>query len=163
MNDVRPSGESYPTDTVLEQENQVIAEAKNLLYARLQTRGQILSSPQTVQDYLRLQLSEQQREIFCGLFLNSQHQLIEYRELFLGTIDSCSVYPREVAKAALGLNAAAMIFAHNHPSGVPEPSAADRRITEQLKNALALLDVRVLDHFVVGDYAVISFAERGWI
>jgi len=163
MNDVCPSGESYPTDTVLEQENQVIAEAKNLLYARLQARGQILSSPQTVQDYLRLQLSEQQREIFCGLFLNSQHQLIEYRELFLGTIDSCSVYPREVAKAALGLNAAAMIFAHNHPSGVPEPSAADRRITEQLKNALALLDVRVLDHFVVGDDAVISFAERGWI
>jgi DNA repair protein RadC len=163
MNDVCPSGESYPTDTVLEQENQVIAEAKNLLYARLQTRGQILSSPQTVQDYLRLQLSEQQREIFCGLFLNSQHQLIEYRELFLGTIDSCSVYPREVVKAALRLNAAAIIFAHNHPSGVPEPSAADRRITEQLKNALALLDVRVLDHFVVGDDAVISFAERGWI
>ena len=161
MNDVCPSGESYPTDTVLEQENQVIAEAKNLLYARLQARGQILSSPQTVQDYLRLQLSEQQREIFCGLFLNSQHQLIEYRELFLGTIDSCSVYPREVAKAALGLNAAAMIFAHNHPSGVAEPSQADISLTRRLKEALGLVDIRVLDHMVIGHGEVISLAERG--
>ena len=163
MKDVSPSSEPYPADTVLEQENKLIAEAKNLLYARLQAHGQVFSSPQTVQDYLCLQLSDREQEIFCCLFLDSQHQLIEYREMFMGTIDACSVYPREVAKAALRLNAAATIFAHNHPSGIPEPSQADRRITEQLKSALALLDVRVLDHFIVGGNTVVSFAQRGLI
>ncbi len=163
MKDVHFSGEPCPTDTALEQENQVIAEAKNLLYARLQTHGQVLNSPQTVQDYLCLQLSEREQEIFCGLFLDNQYQLIEYRELFMGTINGCCVHPREVVKAALRLNATAVIFAHNHPSHIPEPSEADQHTTECLKKALALVDVRVLDHFIVGGHSVESFAERGLI
>jgi len=161
MESVKPSSETYATDTTLEQENQLIAEAKNLLYARLQTRDQAFTSPSATRDYLRLQLSERQQEVFCCLFLDSQHRLIEYQELFVGTIDGCSVYPREVVKAALKVNAAAVIFAHNHPSGVAEPSEADQRITDRLKEALALIDVRVLDHLIVGDSSVVSFAERG--
>ncbi len=96
-------------------------------------------------------------------FLDTQHRIIRYESLFRGTLDSASVYPREVAKRALELHAGAVILAHNHPSGVAEPSDADRRITERLKDALALFDVRVLDHFVVGDGEVVSFAERGWL
>ena len=161
MKSVKPSSETYATDTTLEQENQLIAEAKNLLYARLQTRDQAFTSPSATRDYLRLQLSERQQEVFCCLFLDSQHRLIEYQELFVGTIDGCSVYSREVVKAALKVNAAAVIFAHNHPSGVAEPSEADQRITDRLKEALALIDIRVLDHLIVGDSSVVSFAERG--
>jgi DNA repair protein RadC len=99
--------------------------------------------------------------VFCCLFLDCRHRLIEYQEMFVGTIDSCSVYPREVVKAALKVNAAAVILAHNHPSGVAEPSEADQRITARLKSALALLDIRILDHFVIGDNTAVSFAERG--
>ena len=161
MKSVNPPGETYSTDTTLAQENQLIAEAKHLLYTRLQTRDQVFSSPSETRDYLCLQLSERQREVFCCLFLDSQHRLIEYQELFVGTIDGCSVYPREVVKTSLKVNAAAVIFAHNHPSGVAEPSEADQRITERLKQALALVDIRVLDHFLIGDATVISFAERG--
>ena len=161
MKSVKPSNEMYATDTTFEQENQLIAEAKHLLYARLQTRDQVFTSPSATRDYLHLQLSERQQEVFCCLFLDSQHRLIEYQELFVGTIDGCSVYPREVVKSALKVNAAAVIFAHNHPSGVAEPSVADERITERLKEALALMDIRVLDHFIVGDSSVVSFAERG--
>ena len=161
MKSVKPSIDMYATETAFEQEDRLIAEAKKLLYTRLQTRDQMFSSPNATRDYLRLQLSQRQQEVFSCLFLDSQHRLIEYQELFVGTIDACSVYPREVVKATLKVNAAAVIFAHNHPSGVAEPSDADRRITDRLKEALALMDIRVLDHFIVGDHEVVSFAERG--
>lgn len=163
MNTVKPSGEAYKLSTSLEQENQLIAEAKFLLCKRLQRHEQVFANPHAVRDYLCLQLSEQQREVFSCLFLDSQHRLIEYQELFVGTIDGCSVYPREVVKAALQVNAAAVIFAHNHPSGVAEPSQADERITRRLKDALSVMDIRVLDHFVVGAGEIVSFAERGLI
>lgn len=120
-----------------------------------------LSSSSTVKDYLRSMLRHRQSEVFVGLFLDSQHQLIACDELFQGTIDGASVYPREVVKHALRHNAAAMIFAHNHPSGIAEPSDADRAITLRLKEALNLVDIRTLDHLVVGDDNVVSFAERG--
>jgi DNA repair protein RadC len=161
MKTVKSSNERYTTETTFDQENQLIAEAKHLLYSRLKARDQEFTSPNATRDYLCLQLSERQHEVFCCLFLDGQHRLIEYQELFVGTIDGCSVYPREVVKAALKVNAAAVIFAHNHPSGVAEPSVADQRITERLKEALALLDIRVLDHFIVGDNTIVSFAERG--
>ncbi|MEZ8076857.1 DNA repair protein RadC, partial [Vibrio sp. FF112] len=106
------------------------------------------------------QLKAYEREVFAVMFLDNQHHLISFEELFFGTIDSASVYPREVVKAALKTNAAAVIFAHNHPSGDATPSQADKRITQRLKDALALVDIRVLDHIVIGDSAV-SFAERG--
>jgi DNA repair protein RadC len=101
------------------------------------------------------------REVFGALFLDSQHRLIAFRELFLGTIDSAAVHPREVLRETLALNAAAVIFVHNHPSGVAEPSNSDVRITERLRNALQLIDVRVLDHIVVSGDAAVSMAERG--
>lgn len=158
------SSEQYPLSTALEKENQIIAEAKQLLYKRMTNRKyDQFTSPGAVRDYLRLHLAERTHEIFYCLFLDSQHRLLDGRELFRGTIDGCSVYPREVVKATLEVNAAAVILAHNHPSGIAEPSTADRQITDRLKNALALIDVRVLDHFVIGDQDVISFAERGWI
>ncbi|MEE8058259.1 MAG: DNA repair protein RadC [Pseudomonadales bacterium] len=163
METVEPSSDRHETSTTLEQENRLINEAKNLLYQRLTTRDQVLKSPQDVQSYLCFQLSEQQREVFCCLFLDSQYRLIEFREMFFGTIDGCAVYPREVVKAALQVNAAAVAFAHNHPSGIAEPSQADRRITERLRDGLSLMDIRVLDHFVIGDGEMVSFAERGWI
>jgi len=158
------SSEQYPLNTALEEENQIIAEAKQLLYKRMTNRKyDQFTSPGAVRDYLHFHLAERKHEVFYCLFLDSQHRLLDDRELFRGTIDGCSVYPREVVKATLEVNAAAVILAHNHPSGVAEPSSADRQITERLKNALALVDVRVLDHFVVGDQDVISFAERGLI
>jgi DNA repair protein RadC len=123
--------------------------------------GDLLTAPNLVRDYLRARLRHQQREVFAVLFLDSQNRLIAYDELFQGTIDGASVHPREVVKQALARNAAGVILAHNHPSGVAEPSQADRRITERLQVALELVDVRVLDHMVVGDAEVVSFAERG--
>lgn len=161
MKDDKTSNEHYLTEKSFEQENQVIAEAKYLLYQRLHTSNQVFSEPRVAKDYLCLQLSAEQREVFSCLFVDSQHRFLAYREIFVGTINSCTVYPREVVKAALKENAAAVIFAHNHPSGVPEPSQQDRRITRQLKEALSLLDIRVLDHCVVGGDRVVSFAERG--
>ncbi|HET7033725.1 MAG TPA: DNA repair protein RadC [Casimicrobiaceae bacterium] len=120
-----------------------------------------LASPQAVRDYLRLLLAARPYEVFVGLFLDSQNRLLAAEELFRGTLAQTSVYPREVVKAALAHNAAAMIFAHNHPSGVAEPSRADELLTQALKQALALVDIRALDHFVVAGGRVTSFAERG--
>lgn len=160
MKTVKPSSETYELETTFEQENRLITEAKNLLYKRLQSPNQVFISPKDVKDYLSLQLADEEREVFCCLFLDQKHRLIKFQELFAGTIDCCNVYPREVVKAALRLNAAAVILAHNHPSGVAEPSQADQRITERLKEALQMMDVRVLDHFVVGGSTVVSFAER---
>ncbi|MEO8752382.1 MAG: DNA repair protein RadC [Casimicrobiaceae bacterium] len=124
-------------------------------------RGGVLTSPEAVRDYLRLSLSTLPHEAFMALFLDSQHRLLASEELFRGTLAQTSVYPREVLKAALAHNAAAVIFAHNHPSGVAEPSRADELLTQALKQALALVDIRTLDHFVVAGAQVVSFAERG--
>jgi len=130
------------------------------LYAQLE-RGDALSSPDSVRQYLSSQLAGRQHEVFCGLFLDNRHRVIEYTELFTGTIDSAAVYPREVVKSCLRSNAAAVIFAHNHPSGVAEPSDTDVRLTRKLTDALALIDVRVLDHLVIGQGVQTSLAERG--
>jgi len=121
----------------------------------------VLTSPESTRQYLKARLRNLQHEVFACLFLDNRHRVIEYKELFRGTIDGASVHPREVAREAMRANAAAVIFAHNHPSGVAEPSQSDLRITQRLKDALALLDVRVLDHFIVGEGGGTSFAERG--
>lgn len=126
-------------------------------------RGDALTSPQQTKLYLSGLLRDKQREEFYVLFLDNQHRVIHGESLFQGTIDSASVYPREVVKRALELNSAALILAHNHPSGIAEPSQSDRRITRRISDALALVDIRVLDHFVIGDGEIVSFAERGWI
>jgi DNA repair protein RadC len=125
--------------------------------------GDLLTSPELVRQYLSAQLRHQPREVFAVLFLDSQNRLIAYEELFFGTIDGASIYPREVVRRAMIHNAASLILAHNHPSGVAEPSQADQRITQRLQAALELVDIRVLDHMVVGDLDVVSFAERGLI
>lgn len=125
------------------------------------TTGDALTSPDLVRRYLVAQLRHSQREVFALLLLDNQHRLIHYEPLFFGTLDAASVYPREVVKLALSHNCAAVILAHNHPSGVAEPSQADRHITERLIKALELVGVRVLDHMIVGDGEVSSFAERG--
>lgn len=138
----------------------VLEIARRSLAARL-AQTPVFDSPQAVKDYLQLQLASKPHEVFAVLFLDTQHRLLAFEELFRGTLNQASVYPREVVKRALALNAAAAILAHNHPSGVAEPSRADEALTQALKAALALVDVRVLDHFVVARGSVVSFAERG--
>lgn len=143
------------------------AEVAALLeIARRSLRQQLSSapafeSPQAVKDYLALHLAHLPYELFAVLFLDGQHRLLALEEMFRGTLTQTSVYPREIVKRALALNAGAVILAHNHPSGVAEPSRADEQLTQALKNALQLVDVRVLDHLVVGRGVVVSFAERG--
>ncbi|GFO74596.1 DNA repair protein RadC [Bathymodiolus platifrons methanotrophic gill symbiont] len=124
-------------------------------------RGSVLTSPEATRAYLSNQLRHYQHEVFACLFLDNQHHILKYEELFRGTIDGASVYPREVVKKALEHNAAAVIFAHNHPSGISGPSQADKLITDKLKQALSLMDIRVLDHFIIGDGLPYSFAEHG--
>ncbi|MCW8886001.1 MAG: DNA repair protein RadC [Motiliproteus sp.] len=126
-------------------------------------RENALNSPEDTRRYVSSRLRDRDREVFAVLFLDNQHRMIAFEELFQGTIDSASVYPREVIRQALAHNAAALIFAHNHPSGIAEPSEADRQITLRLVRAAELMDLRVLDHLVVGDGEAVSFAERGWI
>lgn len=140
--------------------DEVIKAAHQIIGRRVR-RGTSMSSPQVVRDYLRTKLAEREHEVFVTLLLDSQNRLIEYIELFRGTLTQTSVYPREVVKVALSSNAASMILAHNHPSGVAEPSRADELLTQALKQALALVDVQVLDHFVVAGADTVSFAERG--
>jgi DNA repair protein RadC len=123
--------------------------------------GDALASPRAVRDYLQFTLAHRPREIFVAVWLDTQHRVLGVQELFAGTLTQTSVYPREVVKNALRHNAAAVIFAHNHPSGLAEPSQADQLLTEALKRALDLVDVKVLDHFVVGHGAALSFVERG--
>ena len=125
--------------------------------------GDLMDSPELVRNYLRLTLQNKEYEIFLGIFLDTKNRAIASEELFNGTLTHTSVYPREVVKRALHHNAAAMIFAHNHPSGVAEPSQADKTLTTLLKQALALIDVKVLDHFIVGNGVTLSFAENGLI
>ena len=145
----------------------IISAAKELFVRALEEDISIHSisfnSPNVVKDYLRLVLGGRQQEVFMVLFLDSQHRLIASEEMFHGTLTQTSVYPREVVKRALIHNAAAVILSHNHPSGLAEPSSADRMLTDALKQALGLVDVRVLDHFVIGEQGALSFAERGLI
>ncbi len=140
----------------------VLEMSKRHLASQLE-RGSSLTSSITTRQYLQTRLRHRQNEVFACLFLDSQHRVLAFEELFQGTIDAAAIYPREVVKRALHFNAAAVILAHNHPSGVSEPSQADRHITLQLCNALALVDIRVLDHMIIGDGEVTSFAERGLI
>ena len=135
--------------------------ARRYLESRLR-RGTLFSSPVDTRRYLTARLRRHEHEVFACLFLDNRHRLIRYEELFRGTVNGASVHPREIAKRALHHNAAAVIVAHNHPSGVAEPSQADRAITARIRDAMALIDVRLMDHLVVGDGEIVSFAERGW-
>lgn len=138
----------------------VLEMARRHLFETLK-RGDGLGGPADTRRYLQARLRHYPYEVFACLFLDNRHRVIEFQELFRGTIDSASVHPREVVRCAITFNAAAVIFAHNHPSGVAEPSAADYQLTRQLREALALIDVRVLDHMVIGDGDTVSLAERG--
>jgi len=140
----------------------VLEIARRHLGERLGERH-ALRDPADARDFLVTRLRDLDHEVFVALFLDSQHRVLAFDELARGTLNAASVYPREVVKQALRRQAAALIFAHNHPSGVAEPSDADRALTRRLKDALALIDVRVLDHFVIGEGPPVSFAERGWI
>lgn len=152
LNYIKPS-----TSTVY-----LILEKAAEIIARKYLRGDVFTNPQATKDFLSFKLGKYEREVFAILLLDNQHRIIEYKELFFGTIDSASIHPREVVKTVLEFNAAAVMFVHNHPSGHVEPSDSDRRITARLKDALALIDVRVLDHFIVGEECF-SFAEKGLI
>jgi DNA repair protein RadC len=135
---------------------------RRYLESRLR-RGTPLSSPTDTRRFLTARLRRHEHEVFACLFLDNRHRLIHFEELFHGTVNGASVHPRVIAKRALHHNAAAVIIAHNHPSGVAEPSHADRAITDRIRDAMALIDVRLMDHFVVGDGEIVSFAERGWL
>ncbi len=143
-------------------EPQVLRLASELISKRYQ-RGTALISPEASRELFQSRLAWQEREIFAVAYLDNQHRLIELAEPFMGSISTSPVYPREIAKQALSLNAAAVIFAHNHPSGVAEPSEADRKLTQQLQQTLELFEIRVLDHLVIGGDTVVSFAERLWL
>jgi DNA repair protein RadC len=138
----------------------VMELARRSLAQRLAQRT-VMSSPQQVKDFLRLQLAHEGQEVFAVMFLDVQNQLLQFEPMFRGTLSQTSVYPREVVKRALAVQASAVILAHNHPSGIAEPSRADEFLTQTLKQALQLIDVRVIDHLVVGGDQAISFAERG--
>lgn len=140
-----------------------IQRALNLLDKHLRQPGVSFLSATETRDWLRLKMAELEREEFIALFLDNQHQLLACETLFTGTINHTEVHPREIVKTALRHNAAAVILAHNHPSGMAEPSRADSLITSNLQNTLLLVGVRVLDHLIIGHRAIVSFAERGWL
>jgi len=155
---IRETGADDRSERILDAAKELLARA---LSEEMQ-EGEVLSSPDKVRDFLRLRLAERPHEVFMVLLMDVQHRLLADVELFRGTLTQTSVYPREVVKLALSHNAAAVIFAHNHPSGVPEPSQADIHLTNALRQALTLVDVRTIDHLVVGGNALpVSFAERG--
>ena len=155
---IRETGADDRSERILDAAKELLARA---LSEEMQ-EGEVLSSPDKVRDFLRLRLAERPHEVFMVLLMDVQHRLLADVELFRGTLTQTSVYPREVVKLALSHNAAAVIFAHNHPSGVPEPSQADIHLTHALRQALSLVDVRTIDHLVVGGNALpVSFAERG--
>ena len=141
-------------------EKEVLSWAQNILEARFR-RSNYLTSPQHVKDYLMAALATEEREVFGIILLDSQHGVLGFEILFHGTIDTASVYPREVIKSVLNANAAAVILTHNHPSGRPEPSTADVALTKRLETALETVEVRLLDHLVIGGADSVSFAERG--
>ena len=140
--------------------NEVLQAAQRVLGGQLRGR-EALTSPQVVRDFLRVKLGTLEHEVFAVIHLDAQNRVIEYVEMFRGTVSQTSVYPREVVKEALARNSAGLLLVHNHPSGVAEPSRADEMLTQTLKLALALVDVRVLDHLIVAGSAILSFAERG--
>ena len=140
---------------------QAVLEIARRHYAEHLGERDSFTSPEHVKNYLHASLRDRQAEVFCVLFLDNRHRLICFEECFNGTIDGASVHPREIVRKAIHHNAAAVILAHNHPSGIAEPSQADIALTSRLKDALGLVDVRVLDHFIVGDGLTISFSERG--
>jgi DNA repair protein RadC len=142
------------------QQERVILDALRILRARFKARD-VFASPDAVKDYLRLQAQGLTHEVFAVMYLDSQNRLIEYERMFRGTLTQTSVYPREVVKHSLAINAASVILHHNHPSGTCQPSRADEALTQTLKAALALIDVRVLDHIVSSDDGALSMAERG--
>ena len=153
------SAEEFHDDSIIEQ-------AIKLIQSKLKTPGKALSSPKLVREYLILHMAHLEEEHFLMILLDNQHRVIGFEDVFRGTIDGSSVYPREVVKTVLAHNAASVILAHNHPSGNPEPSPADITLTKKLKESLALIDVRVLDHIIVGGCSKtlsVSFAERGLI
>lgn len=138
----------------------IVSTAMRVLEQRARY-GSALTSPGSVRDYLKLAIANREHEVFICVWLDAQHRALSFDEIFRGTLTQTSVYPREIVKAALARNAAAVIFAHNHPSGVAQPSQADELLTRNLKDALSLVEVRVLDHFIVAGNQAISFAERG--
>lgn len=142
-------------------EDWIIARAMEIVEQRIFRRGESLRSPTEVRDFLRIKLAGERHEVFSAMFLDSQHRVIAYEALFKGTIDASSVYPRVVLCQALEHNAAAVIFAHNHPSGITDPSRADQVITDSLKSLLKTVDIRVLDHLIIGEGQPFSFAEMG--
>lgn len=142
-------------------EDETIRQALTILLERMRQPGAAMSSPNVVKDYLRLRLAEREHEVFGVLWLDAQHRVIAFEEMFRGTLTQTSVYPREVVIAALKHQAAACVLSHNHPSGSVQPSRADEALTQALKSALALVDVRVLDHVIVAPDAELSMAERG--
>ena len=144
-------------------DNQIIEKALQIIESRLAVPGQLIDSPETVVNYLKIKLATQEREVFAVIMLDNRHRVMDYQELFYGSISSAQVNPREVVKAALYANAAAVIIAHNHPSGVAEPSQADIQITEMLSSALDLIETRLLDHIVIGGMNHCSLNERGLI
>ncbi|MGJ3448479.1 RadC family protein [Enterobacter sp. PTB] len=144
-------------------DQQTVREALTLLECQLREPGASFTSSNAVRDWLRLHLASLEREALSVLWLDNQHRLIAHDTLFLGTINTITVHPREVVKAGLKHNAAAAVLSHNHPSGHAEPSHADRQLTGQLKTALGLVEIRLLDHLVVGGMDIISFSERGWL
>lgn len=142
---------------------QAAAEIGRRVQASALKRGQAIAAPADVRQALRARLRDRDHEVFSALFLDARHQVIGVEDLFQGSLTGAAVYVGEVVRRALKLGAAAMVVAHNHPSGVAEPSAADRELTERLRQALALVEIRLLDHVVVGDLDTCSFAERGWL
>lgn len=140
----------------------VVDQAMAILDKRMR-RGPVFTDPKTVGNYLKLQLQGHEREHFAAVFLNTKHHLLAYEVLFTGTLDGSEVHPREVVKQALRHNASAVVIAHNHPSGDPTPSTADRSMTTRLRDALRMVDVRLLDHFVIGQGEPFSMASKGWV
>ncbi|WP_070095599.1 DNA repair protein RadC [Pseudomonas sp. NBRC 111139] len=152
-----------PVQTQRAHEDALISEALQLLDQRYFQRGEVLITPADAASYLKLRLAHYHHEVFALLYLDSRHRVLDFEVLFFGSIDGASVYPREVVVKALAHNAAAVILSHNHPSGCPEPSDADRVLTTRLTEVLALVEVRVLDHIIVGEGQPLSLAEYGWI
>lgn len=152
-----------PKDAVRQAEDDTIVQAMRIVARRIRREGPMFTAPQAVKDYLVLQLAQKEYECFGAMFLDSQHQFIGLEVMFKGTLSQTSVYPREIIKRALVVNAGAVVLFHNHPSGQPEPSTADERLTATMKAALAMVDIRTLDHIVVGGTQTVSFAERGLI
>ena len=144
-------------------EDDLINRALFILEDRLRVHGEAMHSPDASKQYLRLKTSSLEHEVFSVLFMDNKHRVIDFQEMFRGTIDGASVWPREILKEALKVNATAVILSHNHPSGDPTPSAADKRITERVRDALELISVRVIDHIVVGAHRAVSMVDEGLI